>query len=133
MPRTTTAEFRIELNLNGTRATVAGRRYCTIYQFILQKYEERNILSRRQAGDTLCNQVRMEAARHTTLQGFQAKFSTPQNGPYQAFHLTLDSLILDVLKKAVESRRNARLNSDNEQEEKAEGASGFGSRDVARP
>ena len=46
---------------------------------------------------------------------------------------------MDVLKKAAESRRNARLNSDAEEEEDgdgAEGASGSGSRDeraVARP
>ena len=46
---------------------------------------------------------------------------------------------MDVLKKAAESRRNARLNFDAEKEEDgdgAEGASGSGSRDeraVARP
>lgn len=136
MPRVTTAEFRTELNINGAGGTVAGRRYRAVRQFILQKCQERNILSRRQAGDTLWNQVRTEAVGHTTLQGFQAKFNTPQNGPYQAFHLALDSLIIDVLKKAAESRRNARMNSDNEQEEEAGGAgsgSGSGSRDVARP
>ena len=75
---------------------------------------------------------------HSTLQGFQAKFNTPQNGPYQSFHVALDSLILDVLKKAAESRRAARLNSDDEQEdaEGAASASGSGSRGegaVARP
>jgi len=63
----------------------------------------------------------MEAIRHTTLQGYQVKFNTPRNSPYQAFHLTLDSLIVDLLKKGPESLQNARLNSDNEQEKKAEG------------
>jgi len=52
----------------------------------------------------LWGQVRMEAIEHNTLQAFQAKFNTPQNGSYQAFHLALDSLIIDVLNKAAESR-----------------------------
>ena len=137
MPRATTAEFRTELNLNGAGRTVAGRRYHAIRRFILQKCQERNIVSRRQAGDILWDQVRTEAVGHSTLQGFQAKFNSPPNGPYQSFHIALDSLIIDVLKKAAESRRNARLNSDDEQEEDAEGAdNASGSRAeraVARP
>ena len=66
----------------------------------------------------------MEAIGHSTLQGFQAKFNSPPNGPYQSFHVALDSLIIDVLKKAAESRWNARLNSDDEQAEEAEGTDG---------
>jgi len=108
---------------------VAGRRYCTFHQYILQKCQERNILSRRQAGATLWGQVRTEAIGYTTLYGFQAKLDSRRNGPYQAYHLTLDSLIIAVLKKAAECRRNARLNSDNSQEEEAEDSgSGSGSR-----
>ena len=38
-----------------------------------------------------------------------------------------------MLKKTAKSCENARLNSDNEQKGKAEGESGSGSRDVARP
>jgi len=107
---------------------VAGGSYHPVCQFMLQKYQKRTILSCRQAGDTLWGQVRMEAIGYTTLQVFQAKFNTSGNGPYQAFHLALDALIIDVRKKAAESRRNARLNSDNEQEEEAAGAvSGSGS------
>jgi len=93
-----------------------GRRYHAIRQFILQKCQERNILSSRQASDTLGCEFRTEFIGHTTLQGFQAKFNTLQNWLYQAFHLALDSIIFDVLKKTTESRLNARLNSDNEQE-----------------
>ena len=117
MPRSTTAQFRTELNLNGTGGSVAGRRKRAIRQFILQKCQEKTILSCRQAGDTLWGQVSMEAIWHTTLQGFQAKFNSPRNGPYEACHLTLDSLIVDVQKKTAESHQNARLNSDHEQEE----------------
>ena len=112
---------------------MAGRRYGAFRQFILQKCQERHLLSPRQACNTLSNQVRTKAVGHTTLQGFQAKFNPPQNSPYQAFHLALDSLILNVLKKAAESCRNATKNSDNEQEKKAEGAFGSRSRDVACP
>ena len=138
MVRATTAEFHTELNLVTTGGTVAGRRYRALRKFILQKYQERNIISRRQAGDILWGQVRTDAVGHSTLQGFQAKFNTPQNSPYQSFHVALDCLILDMLKKAAESRRAVRLNSDGEQEdtEGAGSASGSGSRGegaVARP
>ena len=135
----TTSIFRTELNLTGAERTVARRTYRALRKFILQKCQERNIVSHRQAGDTLWEQARTEAVAHTTLQGFQAKFNSPRNGQYRAFYTALDSLIMDVLKKAAESRRNVRLNSDAEKEEDdngAEGASGSGSRDeraVARP
>jgi len=110
---------------------VAWKRYRAIRQFILQECQERNILSCRQPGETLWGQVRTEAIRYTTLQGFQAKFNTPRNSPHRAFHLALDSFIIDVVGKATESHQNTRLNSDNKQEEEAEGAgseSGSGSR-----
>ena len=137
--RSTTSIFRTELNLIGAGRTVAGRRYRALRKFILQKCQGRNIVSRRQAGDTLWEQARTEAVAHTTLQGFQAKFNSPWNGQYRAFHTALGSLIMNALKEAAESRRNARHHSDAEKEEDgdgAEGASGSGSRDeraVARP
>src|ERR1700733_6275795 len=133
--RITTEIFRTELNLNGAGGSVAGKRYIVVRRFILQKCTERNVLSRKQAGDTLWNEVRTEVVGHTTLQGFQAKFNSPRNGQYRAFHTCLDALIMDVLKKAAESRRNARLNPDAEGEEEAAG-DGDASRDeraVARP
>ena len=70
---------------------------------------------------TLWHQIRTDAISHTTLQGFQAEFNSPQNGIYQAFHNSLDALIIDVLKKAAESRRNNRLNPDTAEEEEGEG------------
>ena len=100
MPHSTTAEFHTELNLNGAGRRLAGRRYRAIHQFILQKCQERNIVCCRPADDILWGQVRIEAIRHCTLQGFQAKFNSQLNGLYQSFHLVLDSLIIDVLKKA---------------------------------
>jgi len=122
MPRSTTAEFCTELNLKGSGCSVARRRFHTIHQLILQKCQESNMLSCRQASDTLWGQVRTEAIRHTTLEGFQAKFHPPYNGSYQAFHLALESLIVDLVNKTTDPRRNARLNSNNKQDEVADGA-----------
>jgi len=135
MPCSNTAEFRTELNLNCTGRTVAGRRYQAIRQLILQKCQERNSVSPRQAGDILWGQVGTEDIGESTLHSFQAKFNLPPNGPYRSFHVALDSLIIDVLKKAAESRQNARLNSEDELAEDADGADGeWGAeRTVARP
>jgi len=101
---------------------VAGRRYSSIHKLIPQKCHKRNIVSCRQAGDILWGLVTTAAIRDSTLPGFYAKFNSPPNCSYQPFHLVLDSLIIDVLKKAAESRQNAILNSDDEQEEDAESA-----------
>ncbi|KAG0131556.1 hypothetical protein HOY82DRAFT_607989 [Tuber indicum] len=139
MPRATTSQFRNDLNLNGAGGTVPGRRYRALRMIILGKVQEKSIISRRQAGDILWRQLRTEVVAHTALRGFQAKFNSPEDGVYQAFHVALDSLIMDVLKKAAESRRNAQLNSDIEQGDEDEGAgraSGSGSRggrDDGRP
>ncbi|PUU72134.1 hypothetical protein B9Z19DRAFT_1139310 [Tuber borchii] len=137
--RVTTTIFRTELNLTGEGRTVEGRRYRAVRTYILQKCNERNITSRTQAGDTLWNEVRTETVAHIALRGSRAIFNPPQNGQHRAFHVALDALIIDVLKMAAESRRNARLNSDAEEEGGdwgAGGVSGSGSRDeraVARP
>ncbi|KAG0138783.1 hypothetical protein HOY82DRAFT_534532 [Tuber indicum] len=116
MPRATTSQFCTELNLNSAGGTVPGRRYCALRTFILEKVQDKSIISHRQAGDILWRQLRTEV-----------------------FHVALDSLIMDVLKKAAESWRNAQLNSDDEQCDEDEGAgraSGSGSRggrDDGRP
>ena len=102
---------------------MGGKRYVTVLRFILQKCNERNGLSRNQAGDTLWNAVRTEVVGHTTLQGFLAKFNSPQNGPYRAFQTCLDAHIMDVVKKAAEFCRNARLDPNAEGEEEAAGDS----------
>ncbi|KAG0132546.1 hypothetical protein HOY82DRAFT_606660 [Tuber indicum] len=121
MPRATSSQFRTEHNINGTGGT------------------EKSIISRRQAGDILWRQLRTEVVAHTALRCFEAKFNSPGDGAYPVFHVALDSLIMDVLKKAAESRRNAQLNSDDEQSDEDEGAgraSGSGSRggrDHGRP
>ncbi|PUU72226.1 hypothetical protein B9Z19DRAFT_1138612 [Tuber borchii] len=93
-----------ELNLPGEGRTVEGRRYRTVRTYILQKCNKRNITSRTQAGDTWWNEVRTETVAHIALRGIRATFSSPQNGQHQAFHVALDALIMDVLKKAAESR-----------------------------
>ena len=115
--RITTEIFRTKLNLNGAGGSVGGRRYLAVREFIVQKCNKRNVLSRKQHGNTLWNEVRTEVVCHTTLQGFQAKFNSSRNGIYRAFHASLDILIMEVLKKAAESRKNARLNPDAEEEE----------------
>jgi len=127
--RTTTEIFQRELNLTCTGRCGARRCYCTVSRFILQKCEERNIVSRRQAGNTLWDQVRIEAIRHITHSGFQGKINSSLNGQYRAFHTVLDTLIRNMLNKAAESGRNAKLNSDAEAEEEGNGPSGSGSRD----
>lgn len=63
----------------------------------------------------------MEALGHTTLQGFQAKFNLRRNSQYRAFHTPLDALMMDVLKKAAESRRNVGLDSNAKEEEEVDG------------
>ena len=100
---------------------MAGKRYIAVRRFILQKCKERNVLSRKQAGDTWWNEVSTEVVRYPDLQGFQAKSNSPRNGPYQAFHTCLDDLIKDVLKKAAKSCRNAGLNPDAAGEEEPAG------------
>ena len=117
----TTEIFRTELNLNGAGGFVAGKRYITVRMFILKKCNEWNVLSWKQSGDNLLNEVRAEVVGHTTLQAFEAKFNSPRNGPYWAFHNYLDALVMGVLKKTAESRRNARLNPDTEGEEEPAG------------
>jgi len=114
MSRFTTTECCTELYQNGVGCTVARRRDRTICRFILQKCLERNIVSSRKVGKTLWGQVRTEAIGHSTLQGCQAKFNSLLNGPYILFHVAQDSLIIDMLKKAAESRWRVRLNSDDE-------------------
>ena len=100
---------------------MAAKRFIAVRRFSLQKCNERNVLSRKQSGDTLWNKVRTEVVGHTIPQDFQANFNSPRNGPYRASHTCLDALIRDVLKKAAESRRNARLNLNAEGEEEAAG------------
>ena len=121
--RITSLIFPTELNLNGAGGSVAGRRYIAIRRFIRRKSNKRNFLSRKEAGNPVWNEVRTEVVGHTTLQGLKAKFNTPQKGQYRAFDKCLEALIIDLLKKGVESRRNARLNPDTEEEE---GAAGHG-------
>ena len=133
--RTTTEIFQTELNLIRASRTVAGRRYIAVRKYSLRKCNENNVLSRKQAGDTLWNQISTEVVGHAALQGFQDKFNSPWNGPYRAFHISLDVLIMDLLKKASEARRNARLNPDADEEVEAEDDAG-GLRDeraIARP
>jgi len=122
MPRATTAEFRTKIHLKGAGRTVAGRRYRGIHQFSLQKYQERNIVFRSQAGNILWGQVRMEPIGHITLRGFQATINWSPNSPYQSCHVALNSFIIDVLKMVPESSQNARLNSDGDEAEDADGA-----------
>ncbi|KAG0133446.1 hypothetical protein HOY82DRAFT_538186 [Tuber indicum] len=139
MPRATTFQFRTELNLNGAGGTVPGRQYRTPRTFILGKVQEKSNISRRQAGDILWHQLRTEVVAHTALRGFKAKFNSPEDGAYQAFHVALDSLIMDALKKEAESRRNAQLNSDYKQGDvdvgvgSASGSGLRGGRDDGRP
>jgi len=52
------------------------------------------------------------------------KFDSSRDSTYFIFHKALDSLIPDVLKKAAESRKAARMNSDDEEEESIDGPSG---------
>jgi len=72
----------------------------------------------------MCGEVSTEAIRYSTLHRFQAKVNWLPKGPYQSFHVTLDALIIDLLKKAAKCHRNARLNFDDKQWEDAEGADG---------
>ncbi|KAG0632930.1 hypothetical protein HOY80DRAFT_1006410 [Tuber brumale] len=74
-----------------------------------------------------------DAVSHPSLRGFQAKFDSPHTGPFANFHRALDSLILDVLKKATESRRAARMNSDDKEERSVTGPSGTQPKAVVRP
>lgn len=120
MPCSTTAEIGTKLDFNSTGGRVAERTNTAIRQSILQNCQVRNILSRSQANETFCGQVKPGAIGHTTLQEFQAKFNTAQNSPYQAFHLTLNSLIIDMVKKAAKAHQNVRLNLENKQGEEAE-------------
>ena len=107
---------------------MAGRRYIAIRRLILLKCNEKKVLARMQASDTLSNKVRTEVVRHSTLQCFQVKFNYPRIRVYWAFQASLDTLIMDVLKKAAESGRDARLNPDAKEEEGAAGG-GDASRD----
>ena len=124
MSHVPTVEFRTELNLTGRESTVVGRRYRTLRTFILHKCKEARVTSKRQCGEATWNKLRTDAVPHPALQGFQAKFKSPRDGTYIIFHKALDSLIADVLKKAVESRKAARMNSDDEEEESIDGPSG---------
>ncbi|KAG0638307.1 hypothetical protein HOY80DRAFT_1001900 [Tuber brumale] len=114
-----TAEFRTELNLTGRGGTIASRRYRDVRKFIVQKSRERSVTSKRQAGEDEWK--------------FEAKFHSPHTGPFANFHCALDSLIVDVLKKAAESRRAARMNSDDEGERSVAGHSGGQPEAVVRP
>ncbi|KAG0643366.1 hypothetical protein HOY80DRAFT_1033679 [Tuber brumale] len=128
-----TAEFRTELNLTGRGGTVASRRYRDVRKFILQKSRERRVTSKRQAAKDTWNDLRMDAVYHPSLRGFQAKFNSPHMGPFANLHRALDSLILDVLKKAVESRRAARMNYNDQEERSVAGPSGTQPEAVVRP
>ncbi|KAG0641168.1 hypothetical protein HOY80DRAFT_999543 [Tuber brumale] len=128
-----TAEFRTELNLTGCGGTVASRRYRDVRKLILQKSCERRVTSKRQAGEDTWNDLRTDAVSHPSHPGFQAKFDSPHTGPFTNFHRALDSLILDVLKKAAESRRAARMNSDDEEKRSVAGPSGTQPEAVVRP
>ncbi|KAG0639402.1 hypothetical protein HOY80DRAFT_1001015 [Tuber brumale] len=119
-----TAELRTELNLNGRGGTVASRRYRDVRKFILRRSRERRVTSKRQAGEDTWNDLKSDAVSHPSLRGFQAKFDSPHMGPFANFHRALDSLILDVHRKAAESRRAARINSDDEEERSVTGPSG---------
>ncbi|KAG0640985.1 hypothetical protein HOY80DRAFT_1040341 [Tuber brumale] len=103
-----TSEFRTELNLTGRGGTVASRRYRD-------------------------NDLRTDTVSHPSLRGFQAKFDSPPTGSFVNFHRALDSLILDVLKKAIESRRAAGMNSDDEKERSVTGPSSTQPEAVVRP
>ncbi|KAG0636317.1 hypothetical protein HOY80DRAFT_1003553 [Tuber brumale] len=63
----------------------------------------------------------------------RAKFDSPHTGSFANFHRALDSLILDVFKKAAESRRAARMNSDDEEERSVAGPSGTQPEAVVHP
>ncbi|KAG0633392.1 hypothetical protein HOY80DRAFT_1006041 [Tuber brumale] len=128
-----TAEFRTELNLTRRGGTVASRRYRDVRKFILQKSRERRVTSNRQAGEDTWNDLRTDAISHPSLRGFQAKFDSPHTGPFANFHRALDSLILDVLKKAAESRRAACMKSDDEEERAVASPSGTQPEAVVRP
>ncbi|KAG0632956.1 hypothetical protein HOY80DRAFT_1006391 [Tuber brumale] len=123
----------LRLNLTGRDGTVAIRRYRDMRKFILQKSRERRVTSKRQAGEDTWNDLRTDAIFHPSLRGFQAKFDSPHMGPFANFHRALDSLILDVLKKAAGSRRAARMNSDDEEERSVAGPSGTQPEAVVRP
>ncbi|KAG0634762.1 hypothetical protein HOY80DRAFT_1004874 [Tuber brumale] len=125
--------YETELNLTGCGGTVASRRYRDVRKFILQKSRERSVTSKRQAGEDTWNDLRTDAVSHPSLWGFQAKFDSPHTGPFANFHRALDSLILDVLKKAAESHRAARMNSDDEDERSVAGPSGTQLEAVVRP
>ena len=113
---------------------MAGRRYIAVQRFNFQKCNEKNFLLRKLAGDSLWNAVRTEVVRYTTLQGFQAKFNCHWNGLYQTFHTCLDTLIMDVPKKAAETRRNGGLNPDpaGEEEVASDGDASRDERAIAR-
>ncbi|KAG0640122.1 hypothetical protein HOY80DRAFT_1000448 [Tuber brumale] len=128
-----TAEFRTELNLTGRGGTVASRRYRDVRKFILQKSRERRVTSKRLVGEDTWNDLRTDAVSHPSLRGFQAKFDSPHMGPFANFHRALYSLILDVLKKAAESRRAARMNSNDEEERSVASPSGTQPEAVVRP
>ncbi|KAG0644870.1 hypothetical protein HOY80DRAFT_996565 [Tuber brumale] len=128
-----TAKFRTELNLTGRGGTVASRRYRDVRKIILQKSRERRVTSKRQAGEDTWNDLRTDAVSHPSHRGFQAKFDSPHMGPFANFHRAHDSLILDVLKKAAESRRAARMNADDEVERSVAGPSSNPPEAVVRP
>ncbi|KAG0643955.1 hypothetical protein HOY80DRAFT_997369 [Tuber brumale] len=56
--------------------------------------------------------------------GLPGQVRQPSYGSFANFHRALDSLILDVFKKVAESRRAARMNSDDEEERSVTGPSG---------
>ncbi|KAG0641327.1 hypothetical protein HOY80DRAFT_999418 [Tuber brumale] len=120
-----TAEFRTELNLTGRAGTIASRRYHDVRKFILQKSRESRVTSTRQAWEDTWNDLGADTVSHPSLRGFQAKFDRPPLGRFAKFHRSLDSGILDVHKKAAESRRAARMNSDDEEERLVAGPSGI--------
>ncbi|KAG0641325.1 hypothetical protein HOY80DRAFT_1113339 [Tuber brumale] len=63
----------------------------------------------------------------------RAKFDSPHPVPFANFPRALGSLILEVRKKATESRRAARMNSDDEEERSGAGPSGTQPESVVRP
>ncbi|KAG0644730.1 hypothetical protein HOY80DRAFT_996683 [Tuber brumale] len=128
-----TAEFRTELNLTGRGGTVASRSNRDVRKFIVQKSRERRVTSKRQAGDDTWNDLRADAVSHPSLRGFQAKFDSPHTGLFANFHPALNSRIHDVLKKAAELRRAARMNSDDEDERSVAGPSGTQPEALVRP
>ncbi|KAG0644304.1 hypothetical protein HOY80DRAFT_997026 [Tuber brumale] len=62
-----------------------------------------------------------------------ATFDSPHTGPFAKIHRALNSLILDVLKKAAESRRAARMNSGDVEERSVAGPSGTQPEVVVHP